>query len=338
MLSTVRTATRAAPLAQRAFSTTAARSKRKDTLKVRFTPAEEQYPLAEAVRVLRALEIGAPGSVFDIELITKIPKQGHALRGQVALPRDPRKEKSEEVIVVFADPSSQSEAAAKALGVTVGAQELCEPILKGELVPTKVFATPTMMPTVTKHLARFLGPKGLMPTVKRGNVGEGAQLARLISEAGNKIDWHANDLGIIRNTVALMQFSPDAIEDNVRTFVDAVRKTAERDGDGVDITSRKRGRDCECLVWGRGVVWGCLGGAQALSLLEGRGAEGDERYLVVSLLPDSLCSSHGRCGEERYLVVFLLPESLRSLPGRCPRDRVKWYPAAPSAGLAVLSP
>lgn len=242
MLTTpLRTSARRVPALARAFSASTPAAKRKDVLKVNFQARKDQYDVKEAVRILRALEIGNPNSVFDLELITKVPKQGHMLRGQVVLPMDPRKGQREEVLVVFAEPNSPSADLAKALpGTVVGAQELCEPILEGEIQPTRVFATPGLLPMVTKNLARFLGPKGMMPTVKRGTVGEGRKLADLIRESGSKIDWAANDLGIIRLSVAKMTWSPDAIEENVRAFVSAVQKAALRDGDTIDITTRKK--------------------------------------------------------------------------------------------------
>lgn len=241
MLSTPLRTLRRAPTLARPFSASAAVAKKKDVLRINFTASKDKYELAEAVRILRALEIGNPNSRFDIELITKVPKQGHMLRGQIVLPQDPRKGKQEEVLVVFADADSQSAELAKALpGTIVGQSELIAPIVKGELVPTRVFATPSMLPSVTKNLARFLGPKGLMPTVKRGTVGEGRKLAELIRDSGSKIDWASNDLGVIRLPVAKMTWSPDAIEQNVRAFVRAVEKAGLGQGEIIDVTSRKK--------------------------------------------------------------------------------------------------
>ncbi|EJT52185.1 ribosomal protein L1 [Trichosporon asahii var. asahii CBS 8904] len=249
MLSTpLRTVPRAhGPALARAFSASSSAGKKKDVLKVQFTPwpAKEKFKLKEAVRVLRALEIGAPTSRFDLELITKVPKQGHHLRGQVVLPLDPRKGVREEVLVVFAESDSLSERLAKEVpGVIVGQQELCEPILTGKLKPTRVFSTPGMLPTVTANLARFLGPKGIMPTVKRGTVGEGRKLVDLIGDSGSRIDWAANDLGIIRFGVAKMGWTNDAIEENIRAFVKTVEKATLGQGEIIDMTSRKK-TNCE---------------------------------------------------------------------------------------------
>jgi large subunit ribosomal protein L1 len=71
-------------------------------------------------------------------------------------------------------------------------------VLSGEIAPTKVLATPGMMGAVQSKLARFLGPKGLMPVAKRGGVGEGDELAQRIKEAGGLMEWKADKLGVVR--------------------------------------------------------------------------------------------------------------------------------------------
>lgn len=61
-----------------------------------------------------------------------------------------------------------------------------------------MLATPGMMGAVQSKLARFLGPKGLMPVAKRGGVGEGDELAQRIKEAGGLMEWKADKLGVVR--------------------------------------------------------------------------------------------------------------------------------------------
>ena len=103
------------------------------------------------------------------------------------------------MILVFTEPSSPSSAAAQAAGAhIVGGEELIPKILSGEILPTKVLSTPGMLGAVSRSLARFLGPKGLMPSAKRGGVGEGEELGKRIKEAGGTLEWKADKLGVIR--------------------------------------------------------------------------------------------------------------------------------------------
>jgi large subunit ribosomal protein L1 len=122
------------------------------------------------------------------------------LRGRISLPHDPRR--IADTIVVFAEADSPAANAAREAGAhIVGGQDLFPKILGGEIVPTKCLATAGMMPLVSQSLARFLGPKGLMPNIKRGTVGEGVELGRLVEEAGGSIEWKANKLGTVKTPV-----------------------------------------------------------------------------------------------------------------------------------------
>jgi large subunit ribosomal protein L1 len=102
-------------------------------------------------------------------------------------------------VLVFAEADSPSAAAARDAGAQIiGGEELFPAILSGELQPTKVLSTPGMLPAVQRQLARFLGPKGLMPSPKRGGVGEGAELAKRVEEAGGLMEWKADKIGVVR--------------------------------------------------------------------------------------------------------------------------------------------
>ena len=71
-------------------------------------------------------------------------------------------------------------------------------IMQGQLRPTKILATPTMLPLAQRDqaVARFLGPKGLMPSVRRGTVGTNIQ--RIIESSKGGTDWKGDPAGIVR--------------------------------------------------------------------------------------------------------------------------------------------
>lgn len=166
-------------------------------------------------------------------------KHSTALRGRVTLPMDPRR--TSDTVLVFAEPNSPSRRLAEEVGVTyLGGDELFEPLLNGEINPTKVLSTPGMLPSVTQALARFLGPKGLMPTTRRGGVGEGEELVQRIKEAKGSLDWKADERGWVmavigrvsiprftlgcRSYQLQMHFPLPSIEDNVRAFITSVKQ------------------------------------------------------------------------------------------------------------------
>ncbi|KAK4689269.1 large subunit ribosomal protein L1, partial [Tremellales sp. Uapishka_1] len=210
----------------RSLSTTpsnAARASGTSSKKKKLPPNEDAMALSEAARVLRALEISNPTSSYSLTLTTKHTKSSLPLRGRVSLPLSPLRTTA--VILVFAEPGSSSYALAEAAGAHfVGGEELFPKVLSGEIVPTKVLSTPGMMQAVSSKLARYLGPKGLMPVAKRGGVVEGAELEKRIREMDGEMEWRGDKLGIVRAPVARMNFSLPSVETNVRAFIAAVKE------------------------------------------------------------------------------------------------------------------
>jgi ribosomal protein L1 len=78
----------------------------------------------------------------------------------------------------------------------VGGEELCAQVLSGEIQPTKVICTPSLLSTITPKVGRFLGPKGLMPNPKRGTVREDMDVA--VQEAKGLMDWREDRQGHVR--------------------------------------------------------------------------------------------------------------------------------------------
>ena len=165
----------------------------------------------------QAMEITSPFSTYNLLIRTREknktkPKNAPPLRGRVTLPQDPRLVR--DTILVFAEPNSKSRQLAEEVGVDyLGAEDLFEPLTTGEITPAKVLSTPGMLPAVTRELARFLGPKGMMPTTRRGGVGEGEELVERIKEAKGSLDWQADDRGWINvgASTACFHIRPDHV-------------------------------------------------------------------------------------------------------------------------------
>jgi large subunit ribosomal protein L1 len=67
-----------------------------------------------------------------------------------------------------------------------------------------VLATPDLVPQIAKALARSLGPKGLMPSAKRGTVVEGEEeMKTAILEAQGAMDWRGDRNGVVRTGESL---------------------------------------------------------------------------------------------------------------------------------------
>lgn len=95
--------------------------------------------------------------------------------------------------------SGAAAVAARAAGADrVGAEELVAEIMNGSLTPDKLITTPELLSLFTKNaaLARLLGPKGLMPSVKRGTVASDVEQA--VKEARGGLDWKGDAKGVVR--------------------------------------------------------------------------------------------------------------------------------------------
>lgn len=70
--------------------------------------------------------------------------------------------------------------------------------MDGSIQPTRVLAHPSMLAMIGRSgLAPFLGPKGLMPSTRRGTVT--TELANAIQEARGGLDWRADARGVVRS-------------------------------------------------------------------------------------------------------------------------------------------
>jgi large subunit ribosomal protein L1 len=146
--------------------------------------------LTQAVNILKAFEVGNPSHQIEAHVQCKIEKSTPLIRGSLVLPKSI---KQEATILVFATGKKAEEA--KAAGAHfVGGEELIERVQAGELKFDKCIATPQMFPQVTK-IARILGPKGLMPTVKKGTVTD--DISNTIRTSKSSFDFKADKHGVL---------------------------------------------------------------------------------------------------------------------------------------------
>jgi len=129
-------------------------------------------------------------------------------------------------VAVFAKDDKADEATAAGADI-VGAEDLMEQVQSGKIDFDRCIATPDMMPLVGR-LGKVLGPRGLMPNPKVGtvtpNVAEAVKSAK-----GGAVEFRTEKTGIIHAGVGKASFKADALEENIRAFVNAVMK-AKPDG------------------------------------------------------------------------------------------------------------
>ncbi len=124
-------------------------------------------------------------------------------------------------VAVFAK-GPKAEEATKAGADVVGAEDLMEQILGGNINFDKVIATPDMMPLVGR-LGKVLGPRGMMPNPKVGTVTMDVTKAVEASKGG-AVEFRVEKAGIIHAGVGKASFTEAALAENIRALVDAIVK------------------------------------------------------------------------------------------------------------------
>lgn len=187
------------------------------------------YSVDEAVKVLKS----APKAKFDetVDIVVNLgvdPKQSdQQVRGMVAMPNGIGKTVR---VAVFARGDKAAEAQ-KAGADLVGADDLADKVLKGEINFDRCIASPDMMGVVGK-IGKILGPRGLMPNPKLGtvtpNVGEAVKLAK-----SGQVEFRVEKAGIVHAGIGKISFGEEALAQNVRAFIAAVNKAKPAGSKGV---------------------------------------------------------------------------------------------------------
>ena len=181
---------------------------------------EALYPLAEAVKMIRERASAKFDETIEVALSLNVDPR-HAdqnVRGVVQLPSGTGKTVR---VAVFAK-GDKAEAAKAAGADIVGAEDLAEAILKGEINFDRCIATPDMM-AVVGRLGKVLGPRGLMPNPKLGTVTPDVATA-IKSVKGGQVEFRVEKAGIIHAGVGKASFDDEALIANIRALVDAVSK------------------------------------------------------------------------------------------------------------------
>ncbi len=181
---------------------------------------EKLYGVDEAIAALKGAASTKFAETIEIALNLGVDPR-HAdqmVRGVVTLPAGTGKDVK---VAVFAR-GDKAEAALAAGADKVGAEDLMEDMLAGNLDYGRVIATPDMMGIVGR-LGKTLGPKGLMPNPKLGtvtpNVAEAVKAAK-----GGQIEFRVEKAGIIHAGLGKTSFADADLRKNFDAFVDAIVK------------------------------------------------------------------------------------------------------------------
>jgi large subunit ribosomal protein L1 len=189
----------------------------------------KQYPILEAIQLLQELPPAKFIESVDISVNLGIDtrKSDQTVRGAIVLPHGSGRKVR---VGVIAQGESAEKARASGADI-VGFEDFAENIKKGEINFDTLIATPDAMRLVGQ-LGQILGPRGLMPNPKLGTVT--ADVATAIKNAkGGQITYRADKGGVIHCTIGKINFTANALKENLMALVNDLRKSKPSSSKGV---------------------------------------------------------------------------------------------------------
>ncbi|KAL4801617.1 ribosomal protein L1-like protein [Aspergillus unguis] len=184
----------------------------------------EQFALCDAVRYLRAFEVGREPAVskYEIHIRLKTRRDGRVIRNMI---RFPHSVQTESRICVICPPGSKTAKDALAAGaVLVGEQDVFENVKNGRIEFDRCLCHPDSLDAMNKAgLGRILGPRGMMPSVKTGTVVE--DVASRVEMLRGGTVYRERD-AVIRLPIGQLGFSPEQLRDNLRHTIGQIKKDA----------------------------------------------------------------------------------------------------------------
>lgn len=209
-----------------------ARSKRYKAL-VEKIEKGKVYPVQEALALLKEGPVKFDAAVEVHMRLGIDPKKGEQMvRGTVVLPHGSGKTRK---IAAFVSPEKEAEAKAAGADI-IGTADVIEKIKStGKIDFDIAVATPDMMKKLAP-IAKNLGQAGVMPNPKTETVSP--NVTKMITELkGGKVAYKNDDTANVHQIVGRLSFTADHLAENVKTFVDVVKKAKPAESKGTYVRS-----------------------------------------------------------------------------------------------------
>jgi large subunit ribosomal protein L1 len=190
------------------------------------------YSFTEAIELLQQLPLAkfkktAESVDVSVNLGIDTKKSEQTVRGSTVLPNGIGK-----TIRVAVFTQGQNVEKAKAAGADiVGMADLAERIQDGNIDFDVVIASPDAMSVIGK-LGQILGPRGLMPNPKVGTVTTDVAKAVTNAKAG-QVRYRADKGGIVHCTIGKINFTVEALKENLEILLSDLRKAKPSSSKGV---------------------------------------------------------------------------------------------------------
>jgi large subunit ribosomal protein L1 len=178
----------------------------------------------EAIELLKkSCEENKRKFVENVDLAVNLtidPKQtSQNIRGSVSLPAGSGKSVK---VIVFTEDDTLIKQAKSAGAIEAGFEELIKKIENGWLDFDYVVATTDAMKKLGK-IAKILGPRGLMPNPKNGNITN--EIEKVVKEVlKGKIDFKNDKFGIVHAGVGKIDFKSEDLLSNIKAVITAIKE------------------------------------------------------------------------------------------------------------------
>ncbi|KAL9594691.1 MAG: hypothetical protein Q9219_006891 [cf. Caloplaca sp. 3 TL-2023] len=192
----------------------------------------EQYSLCDAIRYIKAFEVGkVPTSPkYEIAVRLRTIKNGPTVRNRLRLPH--AVDTSTRICVICPPDSRHAEAAKKAGASVVGEETVFDAVKDGRIEFDRCICHQDSVTKLNKSgLGRILGPRGLMPSAKFGTIvtDVSATVKGLIGGS----EYRERN-AVLRMAVGQLGFTPEQLRDNIKAFMNAIKKDIAVLSDTVD--------------------------------------------------------------------------------------------------------
>ncbi|KIH92834.1 large subunit ribosomal protein L1 [Sporothrix brasiliensis 5110] len=181
----------------------------------------ERFSLCDAMRYLRAVEVGRPPLRICYDLAVKLQtnKDGAVLRDRIRLPFPTS---SDFRIAVVCKEGSKVAADARQDGaVAVGEETLFAAIKAGDINFNRLLCHIDSVPALMKAgLGPVLGPRGLMPSTKTKTVTNDVR-AQMRDIAGTAN--YRERQGVVRLAIGQLSFTPQMVAENIKALMAQLR-------------------------------------------------------------------------------------------------------------------
>ncbi|EAA29595.1 60S ribosomal protein L1, mitochondrial precursor [Neurospora crassa] len=182
---------------------------------------QQQFSLCDAMRYLRAVEVGQPplSVKYEVHVKLRTKKNGPVVRDRVRLPTPV---KTDTRIAVICPEGSALQEEAKNLGaVMAGEETLFEAIRSGNFPFNKLLCHTESEGALRKaNVGKLLGPKGLMPSGKTKTITNNLE-ATFRDMIG--MDEYRERNGVVRMAVGQLGFTPKQLAENIRVFMAKIK-------------------------------------------------------------------------------------------------------------------